>query len=243
MLDLGVDDLAVVADRGERADEAVDEHACRAPMIARAADDRVDDLSRRPRSRRDPRASTPRRPCRRPRLERLEHEPVALEQRVLLAGVDPPAVEHLVAHPVTLVDQPLDGVGDLELAPRATARSPRTASWIVRVEQVDADQREVATADRSGFSTRRTTSPSRVELGDAEALRVGDVGEQDLRAAARSVSSRLAAARSASNASTNAARSCCSRLSPRYMTKSSSPRKSRAISTQWARPSGASCGM
>ena len=32
-------------------------------------------------------------------------------------------------------------------------------------------------------------------------------------------------------------------LSPRYITKSSSPRKSRAMSTQCARPSGASCGM
>ena len=50
------------------------------------------------------------------RLDRLEHEPVALEQRVHLAGVDPPAVEDLVAHPVAVVDEPLDGVGDLELA-------------------------------------------------------------------------------------------------------------------------------
>ena len=32
-------------------------------------------------------------------------------------------------------------------------------------------------------------------------------------------------------------------LSPRYITKSSSPRNSRAISTQCARPSGSSCGM
>ena len=52
------------------------------------------------------------------RRDRVEHEAVALEQRVLLAGVDPPAGEDLVAHPVPLVDQPLDRVGDLELAAR-----------------------------------------------------------------------------------------------------------------------------
>ena len=68
-------------------------------------------------------------------LERLEHAAVALEQRILLAGVEPPALEHVVAHPVALVDQPLDGVGDLQLAARARARWPRTASWIVGVNR------------------------------------------------------------------------------------------------------------
>ena len=53
-----------------------------------------------------------------PGLERLEHPPVGLEQRVLLAGVEPPALEDVVADPVAVVDQPLDGVGDLQLAPR-----------------------------------------------------------------------------------------------------------------------------
>ena len=33
------------------------------------------------------------------------------------------------------------------------------------------------------------------------------------------------------------------RLSPRYMTKLSPARKSRAMPTAWASPSGASCGM
>ena len=49
-------------------------------------------------------------------LERLQQQAVALEQRVELAGVDPPAVEDLVADPVAVVDEPLDGVGDLQLA-------------------------------------------------------------------------------------------------------------------------------
>ena len=51
-------------------------------------------------------------------LDLLQQQPVRLEQRRQLAGVDPPAGEHLAAHPVALVDQPLDGVGDLELAAR-----------------------------------------------------------------------------------------------------------------------------
>ena len=52
------------------------------------------------------------------RLDRVEDEPVAVQQRVLLAGVDPPALEDFVHHRVAVVDQPLDRVGDLELAPR-----------------------------------------------------------------------------------------------------------------------------
>ena len=51
-------------------------------------------------------------------LDGLEHEAVALQQGLQLAGVLPPAVEHLVAHPVAVVDEPLDRVGDLELAAR-----------------------------------------------------------------------------------------------------------------------------
>ena len=57
-------------------------------------------------------------PPRHRRLEGLEHQTVALEQRILLAGVDPPALEYFVAHPLALIDQPLDGVGDLEFATR-----------------------------------------------------------------------------------------------------------------------------
>ena len=51
-------------------------------------------------------------------FDRLEEATVGLEERRLLAGVDPPAAEHLGAHPVPVVDQPLDGVGDLEFAAR-----------------------------------------------------------------------------------------------------------------------------
>ena len=50
--------------------------------------------------------------------ERLEHQAVALEQVTQLAGVDPPARDDLAGDGATLVDQPLDGVGDLQLAAR-----------------------------------------------------------------------------------------------------------------------------
>ena len=51
-------------------------------------------------------------------LDPLEQEPVGLEQRGELPGVDPPAAEQLAAHLMAVVDQPLDGVGDLEFAAR-----------------------------------------------------------------------------------------------------------------------------
>ena len=60
-------------------------------------------------------------------LEGLEDVAVALEQWILLAGVDPPALEDFVRDPVTVVEEPLDRVGDLELAPRRRLdrRAPR----------------------------------------------------------------------------------------------------------------------
>ena len=51
-------------------------------------------------------------------LDRVEHQPVAVEQRILLAGVDPPALQDLVRDPVAMIDEPLDRVGDLELTAR-----------------------------------------------------------------------------------------------------------------------------
>ena len=42
------------------------------------------------------------------RLDGLEDQPVALQQGLEVAGVDPPALDHLLAHTVALVDQPLD---------------------------------------------------------------------------------------------------------------------------------------
>ena len=112
------------------------------------------------------------------RLELLEQQPVGLEQRRQLAGVDPPARQQLGAHPVAVVDQPLDGVGDLQLAAGRRLDGPHRLVDR-RVEQVDADERQVG---------RRVAPASRpaddvavgVELGHAEAVRVGDLLQQDL---------------------------------------------------------------
>ena len=57
-----------------------------------------------------------------PPLDRLEHESVGLQQRGQLARVDPPAGQQLRRDRVAGVDEPLDGVGDLQLAPRRGAR-------------------------------------------------------------------------------------------------------------------------
>ena len=115
-----------------------------------------------------------------------------------------------------------------------------------RVEEVDADEGQVGRRVL-GLLDQADDLAVGADLGHTEALRVGDAGEQDLGAAGRrGAPSRVGSAlrwRSASKVSTNSAMPWRRRLSPRYITKSSSPRKSRAMSTQWASPSGASCGM
>ena len=156
------------------------------------------------------------------------------------SGVSLPVSIH---HPVSssvrtrlpLVDEPLDGVGDLQLAARR--RIDRPDGLVDRpVEQVHADEGEVRRRvgglldeldDVAGSSS--SAMPKRCGSGTCFSRICAD--------------GRLGRRRAASNAATNAARSCSSRLSPRYITKSSSPRKSLAISTQCASPSGASWGM
>ena len=209
-----------------------------APIASRPADRRVDDLGAGLDD--DPAVDRPsrRRPCRRSACSIFSSS----SRFASSSGVSLPVSIHQPVsssqpHAVAVVDQPLDRVGDLQLAAIATARSSATASWIV------GSNRYTPTSARSdggsaGFSTRRTTWPSASSVGDAEPVRIGHLLQQDLGRRRRRRRSRAA-----SNADTNAARSCSSRLSPRYITKSSSPRNSRAISTQWARPSGASCGM
>ena len=178
------------------------------------------------------------------RLDRVEHEAVAVQQRVLLAGVDPPALEHLVRDRMAVVDQPLDRVGDLELAARRRLRSrarPRGCGGRRgtrrRARGPTADRR----ASRRGGRRRRRASSSATPNWRG----IVDVREQDLRGRERASGSCSSSCRvrSATKRSTNGRRSCWSMLSPRYMTKSSSPRKSRGDSTQCARPSGASWGM
>ena len=240
MLDLRADDLAAGTDGGERADVAVDDAGARTDHGG-AADDRALHLGalldHDPAL--DPRALVDQSGDR--RLDGLEHEAVALEERGEHAGVLPPAVEDLVAHPVALVDQPLDGVGDLELAAGGGLDG---AHRLVdgAVEEVDADEGEVRR--RVGRLLDQRADRAVVgEGGHAEALRVGHAGQQDLRGRTASGRRPRRPPGAASKASANSLTPWRRRLSPRYITKSSSPRKSPAISTQWARPSGSSCGM
>ena len=113
-----------------------------------------------------------------PRLDLLEQQPVGLEQRRQLAGVDPPAGEQLGAHPLAVGDQPLDGVGDLQLA--AGRRRDRPHRVVDRlVEQVHADEGEVRRRV-VGLLDELDDVAVLVERGDAEAVRIGHLLEQDL---------------------------------------------------------------
>ena len=77
-----------------------------------------------------------------PPLQRTEDEPVGLEHVVFLAGVDPVVADGLRANVEPSVDQPLDGVRDLELAPRGWHQRRRDLVHLGS-EVVDADHREI----------------------------------------------------------------------------------------------------
>ena len=113
--------VAFVADRSERADEAVDD-----PRVAsdhhRPADSGVDDLGAGGDHDATVEAGCGIDTALDARLDLLQQQPVRLEQWRQLAGVDPPPVEPFGPHAVTTVDQPLDGIGDLQLTARPTAR-------------------------------------------------------------------------------------------------------------------------
>ena len=180
VLDLGVDDLAVGGDRGERADVAV--HDARALADdRRAADRRADDLGAGFDHDAALDRATPRRPCRRSRGSSVSSTRRLLSSSgsFLPVSIHQPC-EDLVAHPVAVVDEPLDGVGDLELAAgrRLDRRAPRRGCAGRRGRRRRAARSDGGSA---GFSTSCTTSPSVVDHGDAELPRVVDVGEQDLR--------------------------------------------------------------
>ena len=114
-----------------------------------------------------------------PGLDLLEQEAVGLQQRRQLAGVDPPAGEQLRAHAVAGRDQPLDRIGDLQLA--AWRRGDRPHGLVDRrVEQVDADEREVrrridrllderhdVTVCRRGWRCRSGAGPGPASAGSA----------------------------------------------------------------------------
>ena len=140
VLDLGVADIATGADGAERPDETVRDLGARpddgraAHMAAHQAGAGLDN---------DPAVelafgvdlavNAPFHP--------LQQEAVGLEQRRELPGVDPPPAQDLGEDHVASVDQPLDGVGDLELAPpRRLDGAHRLVDLVV--EEVHADQGE-----------------------------------------------------------------------------------------------------
>ena len=157
-----------------------------------------------------------------PRLDLLEQQPVGLEQRRELPGVDPPALSSSVRTRWPCVDQPLDRVGDLQLA--ASRRLDRGDRLVDRgVEQVDADEGEVGRRvvrllDQATTwpSASSVAMPKRCGSGTCFSRIWATGGSAD-------------GARRLERRRRTATRSCSSRLSPRYITKSSSPRNSRAI--------------
>jgi hypothetical protein len=52
-----------------------------------------------------------------PRLQRVEDDAVGLQHVLELARILPPSLDDVRADGVALIDEPLDGVRDLELAP------------------------------------------------------------------------------------------------------------------------------
>ena len=172
-----------------------------------------------------------RRPRRRSRGSRTDSIiAVGLEQVVGLAGVLPPALDHLGADRAPVVDQPLDRLGDLVLA--APRRLQRVGGLEDRVvEQVDADERQVAhvlaSASRPGARPGRRRAPPR----------------RTARARARAPGRSARRAASARTPRTNRLSPSSSTLSPRYIRNGWPATKSRAVITACARPSGASCWM
>ena len=88
-------------------------------------------------------------------------------------------LQHLVPDALAVVDQPLDRVGDLELA--AGRRLDRRDGVVdVGVEEVDADDREVGRRVGRLLDQLHDLAVG-AEHRDAELAGVVDVGEQDLR--------------------------------------------------------------
>ena len=95
-------------------------------------------------------------------------------------GVLPPAAHDVRLDAAARVDEPLDRVGDLELA--AGGRLDRARRVVdARREHVDADAARGRSAGSVGFSTSRRTRARVVQLGDAVVLGIGHRGEQDQR--------------------------------------------------------------
>src|SRR5581483_7468587 len=111
-------------------------------------------------------------------LQVRQHHPVDVQHVVFLAGVDPAVGNDLRAHVEALVDQILDGVGDLQLVPPRRLDGSRGVED-VPVEHVDADDAQV---------TRRLLrlldqphDPVPFEHGNTHLRGIGHPGEQDQR--------------------------------------------------------------
>ena len=135
------------ADRAALADRRVGAHVAVAQPRARAHDRRAADGGAL-----EPRAGLDHDPALDLRVDQLavdafdlvvEHQAVGLEHVLQAPGVLPPAAHDVGLHPQAVVDQPLDRVGDLQLAPgRGLDRAGRVVDR--GREHVHAHQREVA---------------------------------------------------------------------------------------------------
>lgn len=115
VLQFGVHDVAAVANGGVRTDVAVVDHRV-ATNHDRSPNTRVDDLCTLHDHDTPLDLRTGVDASLVARLEHLEHQSIALQQRILLAGVDPPTLQHFVANGLALFDEPLDGIGNLQFA-------------------------------------------------------------------------------------------------------------------------------
>src|SRR4051794_14526552 len=141
VLDFAVDDLTALTDGRERADEAVGD-SCPGADDHRTAQDRVGD----DRARLDDHAAVEAR-CLvdlsvDARLDLLQQQSVRLQKRSELAGVDPPARQELAADALALIDEPLDGVGDLQLASGGRGDRPNSRADGA-IEQIHTDEGEI----------------------------------------------------------------------------------------------------
>jgi hypothetical protein len=107
----------------------------------------------------------------------VQHDPVGLEEVLELPRVLPPPADRLRAHPVPVIHEVLDGVGDLELsAPRRLDRGSRLEHR--RREDVDPGQRQVR--DVLLRLLDQLYDAVTIEDGHAETLRLRDLDEEDL---------------------------------------------------------------
>ena len=237
VLDLGVDDLAVGADGRERTDERVDDPGA-API---ATGPRIVELTI------SAPASTTTRPSMNESSSTVPSMRVSIVSRISRfassSGVSLPVSIHQpvrisVRTRQAVVDQPLDRVGDLEFAARATVRSLRPR----RGSPGRTGTRRPARGSTVGPRASRracTTWPSASSDGDTEPMRIRHLLQQDLGGRRHSPAGARRRER-VDERRRGPARACCRRGTSRSRRRRGSRGRS---DTQCARPSGASCSM